>query len=115
MIPAIYNFKEQYAGDTFNGIQLTATLNGSPIDLTNITIKIQFKVSIEKASVKDLIIGTGLTLVDAVNGVFKIDSFTVFTTPNITNYLYDLEFTYSSGVVKTYMKGDFPVKHQITI
>jgi len=54
MIPSKYNFKEQYAGDTFNGIELVLTddLN-APIDLTGVQIKMQIKKGTNGAIVKE--------------------------------------------------------------
>lgn len=117
MIPGKYNFKPQYAEDTCNGIQVTATLTSgettAPIDLTNIAIKMVFKKQGESTAVLTFEIGTGITLTDAENGVFTVDAFTVPTTPY--TYVYDIEFTYPSTVVKTYMQGLMEVKPQITI
>lgn len=116
MIPARYDFKPQIAEDTFNGLQFTATLTTegvtAPIDLTTVAIKIVFKKQGQTAVTSTLEIGSGITLDDAVNGVFSIDPFTVFAAPY--TYDYDIEFTYASGVVKTYLKGLFTVKAQTT-
>ena len=116
MIPKRYDFKPHIAGDTFNGVQITMTLTSegvtAPIDLTGMAIKIVFKKQDQTTVISTLEIGSGITIDDAVNGVFSIDPFVVFTTPYL--YEYDMQFTYSGGNVKTYMKGFFLSKPQIT-
>lgn len=116
MIAKRYNFKPHIAGDTFNGLSFTVTLTSgavtAPIDLTDVDIKVVFKKQGISTVVSTLEIGSGITLDDAVNGEFSIDAFTVFTTPY--TYEYDMQFTYASGVVKTYLKGFFKVLEQIS-
>ena len=47
MKPIEYNFKEQYAEDTFNGIKITCTKTSNevttPIDLTGVEIRMEIK------------------------------------------------------------------------
>lgn len=116
MIAKQYDFKPHTAGDTFNGVTITMTLTAdavtNPIDLTGVAIKIQFMKQYETTVVKTLEIGSGITIDNATAGVFSIDPFTVFTTPY--TYEYDMQFTFSGGDVKTYMKGFFYSKKQIT-
>ena len=116
MTPKRYNFKPHVAGDTFDGIQITMTLTSSgvtaPIDLTSMAIKIVFKKQDLTPVITTLEIGSGITIDDAVNGVFSVDPFTVWATPYL--YEYDMQFTYGGGDVKTYMVGFFDVKPQIT-
>ena len=117
MIAKRYNLTPTIAGDTFNGVQFTVTLTSggttAPIDLTDMGIKVVFKKQGQSTVISTLEIGSGITLDDAENGVFSIDEFTAFTTPY--TYVYDMEFTYSNGTVKTYLKGNFEVLEQITV
>ena len=117
MIPKRYDFKPHIAGDTFNGITITMTLTSSgstaPIDLTGMAIKIVFRKHGQTTVISTLEIDSGITIDDAENGVFSIDPFTVFATPY--TYEYDMQFTYSGGDVKTYMKGFFEAKPQVTV
>lgn len=114
MTPATYNIPNQYAGDTFDGFQVTVTQTSNdvttPINLTNITIACKFKK--DSSTVLDLTEGSGITIVDAEDGIFKIDAFSVPT--DAGTYNYDIQFTYSSGSVKTYMRGTMKVIQQIT-
>jgi len=108
----IYNFKTQTAGDTFNGLSFTATLNDVAIDLNTVSgIKLTFKTENGETTTATYTVGSGITVDDASAGQFSLDSFTVFAEGT---YIYDLEFTYSSGVVKTYMKGIMKVLKQIS-
>ena len=84
-----------------------------PIDLTNVAIKMEIRQSeTEKSYLKQFIVDSGITKTDAANGVFSIDAF-IADLP-ATNYFYDLQFTYSSGVVTTYLKGKITVVNQVT-
>lgn len=116
MIPACYDFPTQYSGDTFNAVQITATRTDindvtTAIDLTNVDIRAHFKKKVSGTPDKEISVGSGITKTDAENGVFEIDTFI-----NLAGgvYLYDLEFTYASGVIQTYLKGTYTVTEDIT-
>ena len=112
-----YDFKLQKAGDTFNGIRLTCTRtsNGttSPIDLTGALINLKVKKESCFEPIIDISVDSGITLEDATNGVLRIDALLV---PSVSSfaYLYDLQFTFTNGVVQTYLKGIFPIESDIT-
>jgi len=57
-------------------------------------------------------IGTGITVTDATAGEFKIDAFNVEL--SVGEYYYDIQFTNSSDVVKTYIAGTFNVLQDVT-
>ena len=113
--PGVVNIANHYKGDTFDGIQYTI-LNSSdnlPIDLTGATIKSQFRKSNRKGSIiLEITDGVGITVSDAVNGIFEIDSFLLDWQPS--TYYYDIEITFSNGVVKTYIEGTLIVNQDIT-
>ena len=113
--PGIVNINNHYKGDTFDGIRYTI-LNSSdnlPIDLTAATIKSQFRKSAKKGTViKEVTDGVGITISDAVNGIFEIDSFIIDW--EVSTYYYDIEITFSNGVVKTYIEGTLTVIQDIT-
>jgi len=84
-----------------------------PIDLTNVGIKMEIRQSATaKNYLKQFIVDSGITKTDALNGVFSIDAF-IADLP-ATNYFYDLQFTYNSGVVATYLKGKITVVNEVT-
>ena len=107
---ATYDITCNKAGDTWKGLTFTYDRDGVFQDLTNYAIKMQVKTSGNEILL-DLSIGFGITLTDAVNGVFTIDP---ILTPNAagTNY-YDIEFT-NAGIVSTYVKGKFTIESDIT-
>jgi hypothetical protein len=117
MIPQIYNFKKQYAGDTFKGLQLKAnrvsgeTNERTPIDLTDVEINMQIRTANRVSVIKDLKIGTGITLIDAENGIFRIDP---FKNPKGGEYVYDIQFKYSDDTIDTYVKGSLSVEFDTT-
>lgn len=119
--PAIYRMLDHYKGDTFDGVRFSLfnKSDESPIDLTNTNIKIQFrKDKIDGTLMKEVTIGYGITLItseqvyndetleyDTVtyNNVLQIDPFLLDWEQR--TYYYDVEVTFSNGVVKTYIKG----------
>lgn len=84
-----------------------------PIDLTNVAIKMEIRQSeTAKNYLKQFVVDSGITKTDAVNGAFSIDAF-IADLP-ATSYVYDLQFTYNSGVVATYLKGKVTVINEVT-
>jgi high-affinity nickel permease len=115
MIPQTYIIPNQYKGDTFGGVQftLTNTTVSSPIDLTGSTIECKFrKTSPTGILVKTISDGSGITIVDAVNGIFKIDAFDVDFSANI--YYYDIQITDATNIIITYVRGTLTVTQDIT-
>lgn len=120
MIPGQYDFKTQKAGDTFNGIQLTIALTSqgvtNPIDLTGAIVRMYVRKSSKCPTILELSSDSNIpeiVFTDAVNGVLRIEPLIV---PSVTSfkYKYDMEFTYPNGVIKTYLKGFFPIEEDIT-
>ena len=115
MTPAIYSIPDLYLNDTYNGVQFTLSDYETevPIDLTNVDIKSEFRADSDTGTiVKTLIIGDGIEVTDAVNGVFRINAFTVDWTPGL--YYYDIQCTFPGDVVKTYIRGTTSVIQDVT-
>jgi len=110
MIPARKILKPQLKDDTFNGVRFTL----SPVtDLTGASIRTQFRRGGKKNQVeKDISIGSGITVEDLVNGVFVWDSFIMDFA--VGTYNYDVEITFASGEVKTYVEGTIAVTQDTT-
>jgi len=113
----IHNLGIYEKGDTFptrifrlNTGSVSAPI---PIDITGATIRMHWRTS-PKAEVfnKEISIGSGITVLDPSIGRFQIDAFIIQLPAN--TYYYDIEFTSSTGVVRTYMKGTFIVNQDIT-
>jgi len=108
-----YNFKDVLANDSFGEKNLTIKNNDLPIDLTGVLIRIQFRKSIKTGVVaKTLTQSDGINIYDAVNGLFRIESFVVNFVPDI--YYYDCQFTFLDGKVQTYFGGTLKVLQDVT-
>ena len=108
-----YNLPDGYKGDTYDTVQFRLSINDVAEDLTNYAIRCMFRENTKQGIlVKDISIGSGITLVDAVNGLFNIDAFAM--TFDAGGYFYDIEFTDGNGRIKTYLKGQLTVIQDIT-
>ena len=111
----IYNIQDHKKGDTFDGVRFTLTKSsdGSAIDITSATIACKFRKQTKTGTaLANLSIGAGITVVDATNGVFEIDAFVIDWNPS--RYYYDVEITFASGVIKTYIEGTLNVIQDVT-
>ncbi len=109
------NLKDRLKNDTFSSVKFTIQDNlGAPIDLTGVSIHIQFRFRKKTGNVvKDITLGSGITLTDATNGIFTIDKFTPVTF-EVDTYFYDAEITFTSGDIHTYVQGTFKVIQDTT-
>ena len=89
------NLKDRIKNDTFSSVEFEYLDNvGNPIDLTGASIQIQFRYRCKTGSVvKDISNGSGITITDAVNGLFEIDKFTPITF-DVNTYYYDVQTTH---------------------
>ena len=108
-----YNFPAHIKGDTFLEQPFVYKLNGVVIDLTGGAFRMMIKRSPRSIdSTLTLTDGSGITVTDAVNGAWKIDSQIIDIQEG--TYYYDVQFTYASGQVSTYLSGEFEVTQDIT-
>lgn len=110
-----YNIPDQYRNDTFDGLvfSLKNSIDETPIDLTGASIKVQFRHNTSRNFViKELNIGTGITILDAAGGRLAFDTFIVDW--QASNYVYDIEVTFADGRIKTYVKGSWKIIQDIT-
>ena len=111
MIPAIKKLKPQLKDDTFNGVRFTLS---PATDLTGAAIRTQFRRGGKKNQVEvDLSIGSGITVEDLVNGIFVWDEITPLDWA-VGTYNYDVEITFASGDVRTYIEGTMAVTQDTT-
>lgn len=104
--PGVYNIADHYKGDTFDGVQFTIinSTDSLPINITGCLIKIQFKKNSNNGSIiKEITEISGITIIDAINGVFKINPFLIDWDEG--RYLYDVQITFPDLSVRTYIKG----------
>ena len=101
-------------GDTFEAVNFQVIKNSVALDLTDSVIRMQLKKECGGIPILSFttVADAGLTLIDAVDGLFKINKQII----NIAefNYIYDIEITFGNGDVKTWIDGDFIVKCDIT-
>lgn len=111
MIPAFKKIKPQLKNDTFNGVRFTLS---PTTDLTGASIRTQFRKGSKTNPVEvDLSIGSGITVEDLVNGVFVWDEITPLDW-DVFTYYYDVQITFASGDVKTYIEGTMKVTQDTT-
>jgi hypothetical protein len=101
-------------GDTFAEVPFQINKDGIPLDLTGAIIHMQLRKSPGSTVYLDLIstASAGITITNAINGAFKINEMILNLEPNV--YLYDIEITFLSGEVKTWVSGQFTVINDIT-
>lgn len=112
----IYNFPNHISGDTFKGISaITLLENGSPIDLTDCSVYVQFRSIFNLASpvVFQFLSDEGnIGVTIPALGVISIPA-QIIDVP-AGEYDYDLQVMFPDGVVKTYLKGRFKILPSIT-
>ena len=113
MVPGNYEYGNQYRGDTVVSPSMTFTSNGQPIDLTGATIKCQFRQPFNGKTILELTTSSGITVDTPTSGVIQLANFVPTWDPGI--YLYDIEFTFPSGIIKTYLKGTINIVSDQTI
>ena len=110
-----YNIPNIIKGDTFKDLQFTLKINSVVEDLTDYSIACKFRKNAKTGKeVKSLTVGAGITITDAVNGIFKIDAFDLDATFIAGTYYYDIEFTNGSGEIDTYINGTTKVIQDVT-
>ena len=107
----IYNFPNHISGDTFKGISaITLLENGSPIDLTDCSVYVQFRSIFNLASpvVFQFLSDEGnIGVTIPALGIISIPA-QIIDVP-AGEYDYDLQVMFPDGVVKTYLKGRFKI------
>ena len=109
------NLKDRIKNDTFSSVQFTFQDNlGAAIDLTGATIQIQFRFRSKTGSiVKDVAIGSGITVAAPATGVIVLDEFTPVDWA-VDTYYYDVQITFATGVIRTYVQGTVKVLQDTT-
>lgn len=106
------NLPDHVRGDTFEGARYTLEVNGAASDLTGASIRMQLKKDKSSATSKEFSTGAGITITDALNGVFEIDKQIISVDANA--YVYDIEITYPDETVKTYVEGKWKILQDVT-
>lgn len=99
-------------GDTITAKRFTISTGESPtltpMDLTGAAIAITFE-SLQQKVLKT--IGSGITVINAVGGVFELDAFILTKSGN---YTFDVQITFPDGSVKTYIQGSIQITNDVT-
>jgi hypothetical protein len=112
MIPGIYNITA-YRNDTLQKTVSVVDSTGSPVSFATATMKMQVRTKPDGDVLLELTEGDGLTVGGAGNNVITISK--VVAIQGCGAYYYDIQATFSSGVVSTYLKGAFIVQKDITL
>jgi hypothetical protein len=112
MIPGIYNITA-YRNDTLQKTITVVDSAGSPVSFATATMKMQVRTKPDGDVLLELTEGDGLTVGGAGNNVITISK--VVSITGCGAYYYDLQATFASGVVSTYIKGTFIVQKDITL
>ena len=102
-------------GDTFDEVVFQVKINNIVVDLTGATIKMQLRKNYSDTSAAlslTSVSSAGITITDAATGQFKINSQIIDI--EVYNYVYDIQITLASGVVKTYVQGGFNITNEVT-
>ena len=109
-----YNFKEHNKGDSFDGIIFTVSRNESPLNLTDVKIRMQFRLTptnpnaIELSSEKE----DEIEITNAAAGEFTVLE-QIIDFP-AGDYVYDIQFEFPDESIKTYISGKWKILQDIT-
>jgi len=113
---AVYKFKDHVKNDTFSSLSMILKDQESnvPLDLTNVVIKFQFKLTYDGAVAIEFSTINGLISVpNPTTGEFIINENVIIA--DAAQYIYDAQFTYTNGTVKTYFKGTWNILQDVTV
>ena len=83
------------------------------IDLTDAIIRMQIRKTCKTGNiVEDFTLGAGITMVDVLTGQISIDSYTADWGPG--TYFWDIQITFITGSIKTYIEGQLKVVQDVT-
>lgn len=115
MIPGCFNWPAQYAGDTAEIQSFQILEDDEPLDLTGATVTMQARRGPGQPVLIDLtsVASAGIEITDETDGAFNVGG---YENPNIEATLrYDLQVTFSSGDIRTYINGVYPIYAQVTV
>lgn len=108
----VKNLETTRLNTTWNGLQITLVRNGNP-DITGVDIRVDFRYGSKKGNiVKSCGIENGITILDAENGVHRIDAFRV-DFGNAGTYWYDVSYKFGE-VYKIYVGGSWEIEQNVT-
>ena len=102
-------------GDTFNQVAFELKIDTVAVNLTGAVIKMQLRKNANDVTPALSLTSAGsagITITAATLGQFKINE-QIIDIP-VDTYQYDIQITFASGVVKTYIAGSFNITPEIT-
>jgi len=111
MIPGNYNI-QAYRNDTLLKTITITDANGSPVSLATAAVVMQVKTKPDGDLLMTLSEGDGLTVSGAGNNIITVSK--VVSIDECGTYYYDVQASYASGIVSTYLRGAFNVIKDIT-
>ena len=103
---------ELWRGDTWQPGTITASINGTPINFTGYTSKMEIRNKISGELALTLTSGDGITMSSV--GVITISMTAAQTNALLGRYKYDLEVTAADSTKKTYTYGTITVMEDNT-
>jgi len=102
-------------GDTFDQVDFQLKINDVAVNLTGAVIRMQLRKSYSDTTAAlslTSVSSAGITITNALEGRFRIN--TQIIDIEVYNYVYDIQITLASGVVKTYIQGGFNITNEVT-
>jgi hypothetical protein len=113
-MPSI-TLKTHTSGDTWRGLAMTVTLNGTPLDLTGATVLMQMRKLAASVDVayewKSDGTGPQIQITDAAAGKVTIMKRTI---TGFGSLMFDIQVTTSDGVVRTVASGTLPITQDVS-
>lgn len=111
----VYDFKDHLVNDGLKKVTFTLkTSDRSPVDLTGASIRAKFRKQTKTGEVGlSLSIGSGITVDDATGGKFSFDQINSLSLA-VGYWYYDVEITFSDGLIKTYIIGKIKIIQDAT-
>lgn len=110
---AFKNLRDRVKDRTSKSVEFTINDSiGTPVDITGSTIEIDFRYRCKTGKiVKETSIGSGITVIDAVNGRFDLDKFLLDWEVGL--YWYGVVITFPNGDIDENLQGEVKVLQNI--
>jgi hypothetical protein len=107
----VVNFPNLLSGSYWAGWAFTMQESGVAIDLSGVDITCEFRKGSEGGTLtQTYTIGTGLTLLSAANGQFKIDEQASCDLTVADFYYYRIKFDFTDTGIQTLIQGQFKIE-----
>ena len=114
-LPKTYNPPAAVTGDTYDGFSITGiTIDGANPSNTLASVRLQFRTAPDAttAALELTSAAADITIDDSATWAITIEAFTISLAAG--RYYYDIEFTDSAGLIRTYVAGSWRVDQDVT-